>query len=189
VTKNSPDPDDIELFRKTVGKVTPVKNDRVGINTKPKPKPKPQAKPVDYKENFLHDSFHETEQLSNEDRMSFISPGLQKNILKKLKKGHFGMDNELDLHGLTSAASKQQLLKFLYFCIEDGARCVRIIHGKGYRSSDNFPVLKNNLNLWLRQHQDVLAFCSAPAREGGTGAVYVLLRLAPKYREQEDAEE
>ncbi len=184
-----PDPDDIELFRKSVGKVTPVKNDRVTTISKPKPNPNPQAKPVDFKENFLHDSVHETEQLSNEDRMSFISPGLQKNVLKKLKKGHFGMDNELDLHGLTSAASKQQLLRFLYFCIEDGARCVRIIHGKGYRSSNNFPVLKNNLNLWLRQHQDVLAFCSAPARDGGTGAVYVLLRLAPKYRDQEDTKE
>jgi len=189
VTKKSPDADDIELFRKAVGKVTPVKNDRVEIISKPKPKPTPQTKPIDFKENFRQDSFHETEQLSNEDRMSFISPGLQKNILKKLKKGHFGMDSELDLHGLTSAASKQQLLKFLFFCVEDGARCVRIIHGKGYRSSDNFPVLKNNLNLWLRQHQDVLAFCSAPAHEGGTGAVYVLLRLAPKYREQEDAEQ
>ena len=189
MAKKTPDNNDIELFRLSVGKVNPVTNDKVQLKPNAKPKPLPQAKTDNFSEKFSSDSFYDTEQLSHEDIMTFTTPGLQKNILKKLRKGYFGVNSELDLHGLTSEAAKQQLLKFLHFCVEDGARCAHIIHGKGYRSSDNFPVLKNNLNLWLRQHQDVMAFCSAPVRDGGAGAVYVLLRLSQKYRNQEDPQE
>lgn len=183
-----PDNSEIELFRQSIGKVKPVDSDRVVLKPKVKPKPYPQTKPTNFEEKFAGDSYYETEQLSNEDIMSFISAGLQKNVLKKLRKGFFGLDAELDLHGLTSSIAQQELLRFLHFCVEDGIRAVHIIHGKGHRSSDNYPVLKNHLNLWLRQHQEVLAFCSASARDGGTGAVYVLLRLAQKYREQEDTQ-
>ena len=83
---------------------------------------------------------------------------------------------------------KNNLLHFLHDCAETGCRCVHIVHGKGYRSADNHPVLKNNLNLWLRQHKDVQAFCSAPPKDGGTGAVFVLLQLAEKYSHYGDAE-
>jgi DNA-nicking Smr family endonuclease len=65
--------------------------------------------------------------------------------------------------------------------VEDGCRCVQIVHGKGYNSPGNQPVLKNDINLWLRQHQDVLAFCSTPPKAGGTGALYVLLKLSDKF--------
>jgi DNA-nicking Smr family endonuclease len=177
VKKKDPDKDDIELFRQTIGKVNLVTNDKVQLKAKAKPKPVPQIKTDSLSEKISADNLRDTEQLSHEDTMTFISPGLQKNVLKKLRKGYFGVNTELDLHGLTSEAAKQQLLHFLHFCVEDGIRCVHIIHGKGYRSSNNFPVLKNSLNLWLRQHQDVLAFCSAPIKDGGAGAVYVLLRL------------
>ncbi len=186
MSKKTPDNNDIELFRLTVGKVNPVSSDKVQLKPKAKPKPFPQAKTDNFSEKFSSDSFYDTEQLSHEDIMTFTAPGLQKNILKKLRKGYFGVHSELDLHGSTSKAAKQQLLQFLHFCVEDGVRCAHIIHGKGYRSSENFPVLKNNLNIWLRQHQDVQAFCSAPVRDGGAGAVYVLLRLSQKYRNQED---
>ena len=189
MTKKYPDKDDIELFRQTVGKVNPVSSDKVQLNPKVIPKPFPQAKTDNLNEKFSSDSFYDTGNLSHEDIMTFISPGLQKNTLKKLRKGYFGVNAELDLHGLTSEAAKQQLLQFLNFCVEDSVRGAHIIHGKGYRSSNNFPVLKNNLNLWLRQHQDVQAFCSAPARDGGAGAVYVLLRLSQKHRNQEDSQE
>jgi DNA-nicking Smr family endonuclease len=189
VTKKTPDNKDSELFRLSVGKVKRVTNDKVELSQKTKPKPFPQIKTNDLGEKLSADSFYDTEQLSHEDTMAFTSPGVQKNVLKKLRKGHFGIDAELDLHGLTSEAAKQQLLRFLHFCFEDGVRSAHIIHGKGYRSSNNIPVLKNSLNLWLRQHQDVLAFCSAPARDGGAGAVYVLLRLSQKHREQEDPQE
>ena len=113
----------------------------------------------------------EVEKVGLEDSLSFIAVGLQKNVLKKLRKGYFGLDAEIDLHGLTSDEAKRQLLNFLHRCVEEGYRCVHIVHGKGNRSPDNHPILKNNLNLWLRQHKDVQAFCSAPVKHGGTGAV------------------
>lgn len=98
-----------------------------------------------------------------------------------MRRGHYGLDADLDLHGLTSAEARREMLKFLHYCEQDGCRCVRIIHGKGYRSENNLPVLKNDLNIWLRQRQEVQAFCSAAQKEGGTGAVIVLLRLSGKY--------
>jgi DNA-nicking Smr family endonuclease len=106
---------------------------------------------------------------------------LQNNVLKKLRRGYFGVDAEIDLHGLTGYDAKRQLLHFLHNSVQDGCRCVHIVHGKGYRSQDNLPVIKNELNQWLRQHKDVQAFCSASPKDGGTGAVFVLLRLSDKY--------
>jgi DNA-nicking Smr family endonuclease len=84
---------------------------------------------------------------------------------------------ELDLHGLTVSYAREMLLEFLRACRQRRVRCVQIVHGKG-KSSDRQPILKHKLNLWLRQWEDVLAFCSARPRDGGTGAVYVLLRQA-----------
>ncbi len=140
-------------------------------------------------ENPLQNTLDEgVERLSHEDKQGFLTPGMQKNVLKKLRKGVYGLDATIDLHGYTSAKAKLMLVKFMHHCVENGFRCVHIIHGKGYRSQDSHPVLKNDVNVWLRQHRDVLAFCSAPPREGGTGAVMVLLRLSEKYREEDEAE-
>ena len=179
--------EDRDLFRRSVGEVRAIKSDKLHLKTAGKPKPIPRARTVDT-ELYLNNDISISEMLSIEDTLSFIGPGLQKNVLKKLRRGHYGMDAEIDLHGLNSTDAKHRLLRFLFSCVEEGCRCVCIVHGKGYRSPDNHPVLKNNLNLWLRQHKDVQAFCSAPPKEGGAGAVFVLLHLADKYGEQNDAE-
>ncbi|MGD7035179.1 MAG: DNA mismatch repair protein MutS [Gammaproteobacteria bacterium HGW-Gammaproteobacteria-10] len=185
--KKSLTQEDRDLFRHTVGKVISVATDKLHLKTSPKPKPIPAKRSVEHTQ-ALDESISVTEQLSLEDSMGFLSPGLQKNVLRKMRKGHYGLDAEIDLHGLSSHEAKKQLLRFLHSCVEEGYRCVCIVHGKGYRSPDNLPILKNSLNVWLRQHRDVQAFCSAPQREGGTGAVFVLLRLTDKYDEQNDAE-
>jgi DNA-nicking Smr family endonuclease len=101
---------------------------------------------------------------------------MQHNVLRKLRRGQFSISAELDLHGLRVEEARQALSHFLYHCRVNKKRCVRIIHGKGYRSANNQAVLKSKVNHWLRQHDDVLAFCSARAQDGGTGALYVLLR-------------
>ena len=98
-------------------------------------------------------------------------------MLKKLRKGYFSIEAELDLHGLTSREAKQHFSDFLRNCTERCLRCVHIIHGKGYRSFNNTPVLKNKLNIWLKHYPAVLAFCSANPADGGTGAVYILLKV------------
>jgi len=181
--------EDSELFRQSIGKVKAVESNSLILTSAEKPKPYPKDKALKSIKNFDSSSNLEVEQLYQEDSMSFIAPGLQKNVLKKLRKGYFGFDASIDLHGLTSQEAKHQLSRFLHFSIEDGYRCVHIIHGKGYRSPGNQPVLKNDINLWLRQHSEVQAFCSTPPKDGGTGAVFVLLKLSEKYGEQEDAQD
>lgn len=172
--------EDSDLFRHTIGNVRSVNNDKVLLNQENKPKPYPRPLSVHGDSHLSNSATSELEKVGIEDSLSFIAPGLQNNVLKKLRRGYFGLNAEIDLHGLTSNEAKRQLLHFLQSCIEGGCRCVRIVHGKGYGSADNHPVLKNNLNLWLRQHKDVQAFCSAPPKDGGTGAVFALLRLAEK---------
>ena len=180
--------EDSDLFSQTIGKVKAVESNTLILTTNKKPKPYPKEKTLKPINSFEGLADLEVEKLYQEDSLSFIAPGLQKNVLKKLRKGYFGFDATIDLHGLTSQEAKHQLSRFLHFSIEDGYRCVHIIHGKGYRSSNDQPVLKNDINVWLRQHENVQAFCSTPPKNGGTGAVFVLLKLAQKYGEQEDTE-
>lgn len=182
MSKKTTSADDAALFRASVGTVKTIDSDTVILKPDRKPRPVPLAKPLERVDPFQNSVDEELETLFQEDKVAFIASGLQKSVLKKLRKGLYGVDADIDLHGLNSREARQQLLHFLHDCIEDGCRCVQIIHGKGYRSPDNQPVLKNDINLWLRQHQDVLAFCSTPPRSGGTGALYVLLRLSEKYQ-------
>ncbi len=172
---------DSNLFQSAIGKVTPIKSDKQVLSSPPKPKPYPKKQDTPTGNKFTKNPTDILHTLQTEDTLHYTTPGLQKNILKKMRQGHYGLDAELDLHGLTSVQAKAELIQFLHFCEQDGCRCVRIIHGKGYRSENNVPVLKNDINLWLRQHQEVQAFCSATQKEGGAGAVLVLLYLSDKY--------
>jgi DNA-nicking Smr family endonuclease len=182
VAKKNLSSEDQDLFRQTVGNVRRMYSDKAVLspNHKPKPYPKPAVINIDGQLIDTATSLAITK-VSSEDSLSFLNTGLQHNILKKLRRGQFGVDAELDLHGLSSTEAKHQLLHFLHDCVEDGCRCVHIVHGKGHRSPDNHPILKNNLNLWLRQHPAVQAFCSAAPKDGGAGALWVLLQLSEKY--------
>jgi DNA-nicking Smr family endonuclease len=110
------------------------------------------------------------------DALSFRRPGVRDQTLRQLKRGRYPVEDELDLHGLNQAAARDYLANFIAASRHAGLRCVRIVHGKGYRSGARGPVLKIAVNAWLRRHADVLAFASARVIDGGTGAVYVLLR-------------
>lgn len=186
MTKKNTSNEDGALFRQSVGQVRPVDSDTVLLRPAQKPRPVPTFKPLEQVDPLQNEVAGELETLYQEDKVGFLAPGLQKNVLKKLRKGYYGLDADIDLHGLSSREAQQQLLRFLHYCVEDGCRCVQIIHGKGYNSPDSQPVLKNDINLWLRQHKDVLAFCSTPPKAGGTGALYVLLRLSDKFGQAED---
>jgi DNA-nicking Smr family endonuclease len=110
------------------------------------------------------------------DALSFQRPGVRTQVLRRLRRGLFPIEDELDLHGLNQAAARDHLAEFIAANRRAGHRCVRIIHGKGYRSGARGPILKIAVNSWLRRLSDVMAFTSARAIDGGTGAVYVLLR-------------
>jgi len=108
--------------------------------------------------------------------LSFHRGGVRIQVMRRLRRGLYPIEAELDLHGLNQAAARDRLADFITRSRDSGCRCVRIIHGKGYRSGARGPVLKTAVDLWLRRHLDVMAFTSARAIDGGTGAVYVLLR-------------
>ena len=114
------------------------------------------------------------------DELGYSRPGLQTRVFQDLRRGKIPVEFELDLHGLTSKYARVTLDDFLQECMRRRIRCARIIHGKGLGSEDRQPVLKQKVDLWLRQRDDVLAFCSATSRDGGTGAAYVLLRSSDK---------
>jgi DNA-nicking Smr family endonuclease len=108
--------------------------------------------------------------------LSFQRAGVRTQVMRRLRRGLIPVEDELDLHGLNQAAARDRLAEFIVAARDSGRRCVRVIHGKGYRSGLRGPVLKTAVDLWLRRHIDVMAFSSARAIDGGTGALYVLLR-------------
>ena len=110
-----------------------------------------------------------------EESLLYAQSGLQTKTIQKLKKGQFPVEAQLDLHGQTVDESYVALKSFLSNALSQGYRSVLIIHGKGHRTDDEPPILKNRLNYWLRDWKEILAFCSAKPKDGSTGAVYVLL--------------
>ena len=111
-----------------------------------------------------------------EGEQTFVRPGIGSDVLAKLRRGHWSLQGELDLHGLTSEEARDQLADFLLDARARGARCVRVIHGKGLTSPRKEPVLKGKVRRWLAHWDDVLAYAEAPRHAGGGGAVLILLK-------------
>ena len=179
----SPDAEEARVFRAAVSDVTPLPT--------PAHLPHGDALPAPRRRTRRHAPIVESESLgdvvaaddapgvatpSAADPLSFRRPGVRDQTLRHLRRGRFPVEDELDLHGLSQVAARDQLADFIASSRHAGLRCVRVVHGKGYRSGARGPVLKIAVNTWLRRHADVLAFTSARAIDGGTGAVYVLLR-------------
>lgn len=172
--------DDGRLFRDTVGPVTPVRSDKVQPHTT---RPQPFPKRRDREPNWTETPSVDVPLLTTGDIVSYAASGAQRDMLRRLRQGRFEIDAEVDLHGHTVDQAKVLLERFLRICLRDDCRCVLVIHGKGYRSEGDRPILKNKINLWLRQHPRVLAFCTSKPMHGGTGAVYVLLRGRSRHGE------
>jgi len=109
------------------------------------------------------------------EELRFMRPGVQNRLFHDLRRGHLPPQESLDLHGLRVAEARTVLARFLSHCRYHKLRVVHIIHGKGQGSQERQPILKQKVNQWLQQRDEVLAFCSAPRFDGGLGAVYVLL--------------
>ncbi len=107
---------------------------------------------------------------------TFLRRGLGSDILSKLRRGHWAVQGEIDLHGHTTDEAHDALADFLDDARQHGYRCVRVIHGKGLTSPNREPVLKGKVRQWLSRWDDVLAYCEAPRHAGGGGAVLILLR-------------
>jgi DNA-nicking Smr family endonuclease len=168
---------DRELFRNSVGAVEKIKHARMPVR-KPRPAPVPVQRDADAQAVIreMASAPMVNDHCLTGDELFFKRPGMQDKVLSKLRKGRFAIERELDLHGMNSKDAQAALGRFLLHCRHHNIRCVRIIHGKGRGSRDRQPVIKNKLNQWLQNIPQVLAFCSARASDGGTGAVYVLLK-------------
>ena len=168
---------DHNIFQEAMSGVTPLSHDKAYHETK-KTNTKPFQQLVEEELHFndpLSDEL-EIEEKNPEEILSFCRTGIQKSVFKKLRSGGYKISDELDLHGASLRQAKQLLVYYLQEAVQFESCCIRIIHGKGHRSGSNKPVLKTHVNHWLSEHDRVLAFHSAKPKDGGTGAVYILLK-------------
>lgn len=174
------DPEDRALFRRAVGPVKPLRCDRIEpIRLHPAPIPRFTEADEQQVLADMMSNYFEPAELDTGEELYYRREGVQQAVLRKLRRGQFQVGAALDLHGMTVAVAKEALAAFLHRARRDSLSCVRIVHGKGNGSRHRGPVLKQKINHWLRQRDEVLAFCSARPVDGGTGAIYVLLRRKP----------
>ncbi len=175
-----PDPE-LALFRDAVaGAQVLAPPDRVLLRRAPPP-PVPRQRLRDERAALLEslsDSVDLDSLLETDERLSYRAPGIGPDVLRKLRRGHWVIQAELDLHGLRRDEARAALLEFTHDAQQRGARCLRVIHGKGLGSPGREGVLKHKVRTWLLQMRDVLAFCQAGPHDGGAGALIVLLRPA-----------
>jgi len=126
----------------------------------------------------LSDLFDVEGLLDEDPSLSYAQPGVGPDVVRKLRKRHWPVQDELDLHGMNRDEARDALGDFLYRANRRGVRCVRIVHGIGYGSPKGQPVLRGIVHSWLVQKSDVVAFCVAGKKDGGHGALIVLLRSA-----------
>jgi DNA-nicking Smr family endonuclease len=172
------DEDPAALFRSAIGVVTPIRAS-AAVAPPQKPRPRPRARMAELDEAQARGEFARLLQGSSPleagDSLSHRRDSVPNRILQRLRKGQYSVQDELDLHGATAAQAESMLRSFLLDAHDHDLGCVRIIHGKGLQADGGAPVLKNLVDRLLRLRSDVLAFHSAPANQGGTGAVLVLL--------------
>jgi len=169
---------DTDDFRQAMRGIKPLKSEARVPTTKPKPKPQARFSKADEREVLAESLEDDIDTLAHGygDALRFHRQHVGKRTLRKLQRGGYSVQAELDLHGMTLAEAKPRLADFIEYSASQGKYCVRVVHGKGLGSGDRGPVLKNAVNRWLRKWDNVLAFVSTRQVDGGTGAIYVLLQ-------------
>jgi len=166
--------DEIALFREAVRDTKPIRHTpRVAARDRAPP-PVPIQSLLDGHEAFA-ESLADEPFVDTGQEPSYLRAGLGRDVLRKLRRGHWAVQDVVDLHGLNREQAKLSLAEFLGGCLKRGLRCVRVVHGKGLRSPGKEPILKGKVQLWLATREEVLGYCEAPANLGGSGALLVLL--------------
>ena len=171
------DNNDSTTFKRATQGVRILTQDRVTPHVE-RPRPIPKQTHRDEKDvvdSLLSAGFEPTE-LETGDELLYVRSGVQKTVLRRLRRGEYAVTADLDLHGHTVAQAKAALIGFLQRVRRARHTCVRIVHGKGLGSPGKKPVLKNKVFHWLCQRDEVLAVCPARPFDGGSGAAYVLLK-------------
>jgi DNA-nicking Smr family endonuclease len=172
-------PEESELLRAALADVKPLAPTNRASLIRPKPRPVAAQRQRDDQEallDTLSDNPAWEQGLETGEELLFRRDGLSQLHIRKLRRGHWKIQDHLDLHGHTAAEARILTAAFLAHALRNGLRCVRIVHGKGLSSPNREPVLKKKLSGWLAQRDEVMAYCQAPQTEGGGGAVLVLLR-------------
>ena len=174
-----------EMFVRAAGAVQALPDKRQAQLAKAPPEPVPHQHLRD-QQAVLHeaisDEFDVSTLLDVDDQLSFRRPGIGSDVTRKLRKGDWSIQRELDLHGLRTEDARTALTTFVREACQQGIRCVRIVHGKGLGSPGKTPVLKHKVHGWLVQKSEILAFVQARPAEGGAGALVVLLQATPALR-------
>jgi DNA-nicking Smr family endonuclease len=170
---------DADLFRRSIGEVAPLTPPQRASSSAPPPPPIPRQRMADEQsalQESLSDEFNVDTLLDTDEALSFARTGVGPDIVRRLRRGHWVIQSQLDLHGMRRDEAREALGEFLRNAVKRGQRCVRIIHGKGLGSINREPVLKSKVRSWLVQKDEVIAFCQARAVDGGAGALVVLLK-------------
>jgi len=169
-------PEKNEEFRRAVAGAQPLEAPRKVVHAR-RPAPVP-AQRIRDERAVLGESLGPVsldDALDSGTELTYLAEGLRRDVLRKLRRGHWVVEDELDLHGMNRHMAAVSVSQFLNGCKKRRLRCVRIVHGKGLGSHNREPVLKGLLRKWLLR-EAVLAFSQAPAAQGGSGAVLVLLK-------------
>ncbi len=167
-----------ELFAVSVGAVVPLRAVARAAHEAVRPEPRARQREADEAAVMLEaisDEFDVESLLDTDEALSFRRPGIGPEVVRKLRRGVWAIQAQLDLHGLRRDEARERLALFVHDARRAGLRCVRVIHGKGNGSPGREPVLKSKVKTWLVQKKDVIAFTQARASDGGTGALLVLL--------------
>jgi DNA-nicking Smr family endonuclease len=167
------------LFRRAIGEVAPLKVAARADHRRAKPEPIAHQHRADEAAAFaesISDGFDPDAVLDCDEQLSWSREGVSPEVLRKLRRGHWIIQSELDLHGWRTEGARDLVATFLRDAVKRRLRCVRIVHGKGHGSVGKQPVLKGKVKRWLVQKDEVLAFCQAREHDGGGGALIVLLR-------------
>jgi len=166
-------------FRQALAGVEPLKRAKRAELKPPAPAPIPEQRRRDERAALaesLEGPLSVDDALDSGEELSYLRDGLSRQVLRKLRRGHWVVQAELDLHGQTRLEAAESVALFLRSCAAAGKRCLRIVHGKGLGSRNREPVLKAKLKKWLPLRDEVLAYCQAPGSQGGSGALLVLLK-------------
>jgi len=170
--------DDKAVFRKAVSDAKPLRTDQRVPLHKAKPKPRAKFRRADDVSVLAESLDNDIDTLEHESggALRFHRQHVGRRTMRKLSRGGFSVQAEIDLHGMTLAEARPRLREFIQYCAQQDRLCVRVVHGKGLGSGERGPVLKSAVNAWLRRWDNVIAFVSTRQVDGGTGAVYVLLQ-------------
>lgn len=169
---------DKDLFIRAAGAVQPMPDKRKVLHKKEQLMPVAMQYQKDEKavlKEAISDEFDVTTLLEVDEHLSFRRPGIGTDVTRKLRRGEWSIQRQLDLHGLRRDDAREALGLFIREAHQQGIRCVRVVHGKGLGSPGKAPVLKSRVHSWLVQKNEVLAFVQAKPADGGAGALVVLL--------------